>query len=74
MAKKRIKKPHKPLTFEQVQRLYGLEKPSQIKLRIIWNHVQALVISVHGNTPGNLRKLKRYDLHFRTAELADTAR
>jgi hypothetical protein len=71
MAKKPIKKPDKPLSFEQLQQIYGLQKPRQIKLRIIWNHIQALVISVHGDTPANLRKLKHYDLHFRVAELAE---
>jgi hypothetical protein len=71
MAKKPNRKPDKELSFSQLQRMYGLQKPRQIKMRIIWNHVQAIMINLYGDSPENLRKLRRYDLHFTVAENAD---
>jgi hypothetical protein len=55
-------------TFKQLQAEYKLKTPEQIKMRIIWNHMQALVVNVAGDNPDNLRKLKRYDIQFRLCE------
>lgn len=51
-----------------VKSLYGLKDPAQVKLRIIWQHVQAITLKVHGNTPENVNKLRGYDKAFSQAE------
>lgn len=58
--------------FTEIKSAYHLTTPAQIKLRIIWQHVQALTLKVHGNTPENVSKLKRYDRAFGLAEQAES--
>jgi hypothetical protein len=54
-------------SFQKIQQAYGLKTPDQIKLKIIWHHLQALV---RGQYPGtetdNL--LRKYDNHWRQCE------
>jgi hypothetical protein len=53
-----------------VQQVYGLKTPEQIKLRIIWNHVQVNTLRLVGS--GNRKKLKQMDAQFRSCERAET--
>jgi hypothetical protein len=54
--------------FAALQNLYQLKSPSQIKQRIIWLHLQAIIIKLHGNDKSVVEKLKMYDRQFRMAE------
>lgn len=64
-----------PMTsFKDLQKIYGLRTPEQIKLRIIWMHIQALTLQVHGNTPENVAKFKTYDRAFEMAELEENTK
>ena len=64
-----------PLTsFKGLQKVYGLTTPEQIKLRIIWQHLQALTLEVHGKTPENISKMKSFDHAFRIAEQEESLR
>jgi hypothetical protein len=53
--------------YVKIQKRYGLQKPSAIKMRIIWLHVQALI---RDRFPGREtdRNLARYDRDFRAVE------
>lgn len=52
--------------FEQLQTKYGLQKPKQIKQRIIWNHLKALVLA---QFPEGAKKLESFEHEFRTCEV-----
>ncbi len=53
--------------FAAIQKRYGLKKPNQIKLRIIWHHVQALIRAQY---PGKAteRRLDAFNRDFRIIE------
>ena len=55
-------------TFKQVAERYGLLQPDQVKLRIIWNNVKALVTQQYGPDQQNDQLLKRYEQDFKAAE------
>lgn len=52
--------------------IYGLKSPAQVKMRIIWQHVQAITLKVHGDTPENVSKLRAYDRAFSQAETEES--
>lgn len=56
----------KSITLEDLQKIYGLQKPKQIKMRIIWNHLQALTLETFG--PQNRKQLQQIDAHFSACE------
>jgi hypothetical protein len=56
------------LDFQDVQAIYGLSDPDQIKLRIIWLHIQSVILALSGNDPSNVKRLGVYDKHFKLCE------
>ena len=56
----------KNLSFEDLKKIYGLQKPEHIKMRIMWNHIQALTLQAYG--PGTEKKLAEMDAQFRLCE------
>lgn len=71
MAKK---KELSPLTFTAVQKAYNVATPDQVKLAILWHHMQALLLHLYGDTPHNERELKKYDRHWKIAEREEIKR
>ncbi len=69
--KKPITKPVKASEIKRLQTIYGVTNPRQIKEKIMWKHIMALVLAVAGNTAANAKKLKQYNLHFVQAEKAE---
>ena len=55
-------------SFSELQKIYGLETPEQIKLRLIWNHLQMLAKVTFGDSEENKRLLKMYDARFSACE------
>lgn len=54
--------------FAAIQKRYGLKKPNQIKLRIIWHHLEALIRAQYPGKETD-RRLAAFNRDFRTIEL-----
>lgn len=54
--------------MKQLRKIYRLEKPEQIKLRIIFMLMKHLMLLTAGRTPQNVKIIKHYDAHFRRCE------
>lgn len=63
---KKYSRAEKLTPFATLQKIYGLTDPGQIKMRIIWNHVQALTVHAYGDS--HRKKLKAFDAHFKLCE------
>jgi hypothetical protein len=55
-------------TYFEVAERYGLVTPTQIKQRIIWNNLKALIAHHYGNDPQNDLIMQRYECDWRAAE------
>lgn len=49
----------------------GLIDPRQLKERIIWENLKALVLQIFGRSPENLAKVNSFEYEFRLAEQAE---
>lgn len=59
-------------TFAQVAKRYGVSTPEQLKQRIIWNNLKALITAAFpSDDPENIQLLKKYESEFRIAELEE---
>lgn len=56
--------------FQKLQRSYGLQQPGQIKLKILWFHLQQLVLAKYPG-PESERVLSRYDQHWKLCEMIE---
>jgi ABC-type iron transport system FetAB ATPase subunit len=54
--------------FNELQKSYGLESPDQIKMNIIWKHIKAITLAVHGATHENRRNIEHYQKQWEIAE------
>lgn len=71
MQKKSLNLRDKSIPFRKLQKLYGLKSPEQIKQRIIWDHIRALIIFSCGDSAKiQLGKINR---HFRLCEQMEIA-
>ena len=69
MTTETIKKPGEGSTsFSEMQKLYRLQTPEQIKLRLIWNHLQMLAKVTFGDSEENKKLMKMYDARFDACE------
>lgn len=68
------KKPRAIGTFAQLQALYKLKNPTQIKLRIIWFQLRALIDATHGSTPKNRKIMQKFNEQWLQCEQEETRR
>jgi hypothetical protein len=57
-------------SYPEILNEYGLSTPDQVKQRIIWNHVKAIIQHVTPPTPENKARLMKYENHFNKCEEA----
>jgi hypothetical protein len=55
-------------SFAALKSLYGLKTPTQIKLRIIWLHLKALVETLHADSAKNRKLLQKFHAQFIACE------
>ncbi len=63
----------KPITFRKLQTIYKLKHPEEIKLHILWYHIQQLMKVAYPGADTE-RILKVYDLHWRICEKKERGR
>jgi hypothetical protein len=54
--------------YAQLKSSYGLKTPQQIKMRILWIHIQALVRSTFDQSPENKVLLEKYTYQWKVCE------
>jgi hypothetical protein len=60
--------------FTEVAARYGLSTPNQVKQRIMWNNIKALVTHAFGKSPENDRLMARYESEWKEAEKEENQR
>lgn len=65
-----IERAHMQMLQAKLQKR-NLTDPLQLKLRIIWDNLKALMLEVHGNTPENKAVAQGYEYEFKLAEQAE---
>lgn len=55
------------MPFRDLQKLYGLNKPKQIKMKILWIHLQQL-ISAQFPVPATKKTLAHFDRQWKICE------
>jgi hypothetical protein len=84
-SKKAIRKPAKKTivpTPEEIERAqmqmlqaklqkHNLTDPLQLKMRIIWENLKALMLEIHGRSEDNKAIAQRYEFDFKLAEQAE---
>lgn len=58
-------------SFETLQCLYGLKKPAQIRERIIFNLLLAMVDAHYGKNTENRKITERYRRQWKVLEMAE---
>lgn len=54
--------------MEKLKKMYGLQDPQQIKMRIIWMALKQLIKASYGNSPKNKKVLQTFDNHWKMLE------
>ena len=73
MRKSPVKKAAGATAFKKVQLRYQLKSPGQIKLRILWFHVQQLIRVQHAGSETE-STLAKYDQEWKVCEGEETKR
>lgn len=62
------KKIIQPLSFDTVAEKYGLTTTQQVKERILWDNLKAIIINLYGDDPQNRKILDRYQSEWKACE------
>lgn len=54
--------------FADLQKVYGLERPDQIKLNILFKNIKQLILAAYGNNAKNQSILQEYQDHWDACE------
>ncbi len=57
--------------FEQLSASYGLARPDQIKMKIIWKNVMALIVHAYSDEPQNKALLSSFDSQWKICEIEE---
>lgn len=54
--------------MEKLKKMYGLEDPQDIKMRIMWMALKELLKASFGKSPRNMKVLDKFDEQWRQLE------
>lgn len=71
MARKHQSPARSASDFETIKKAYNLKSPRQIKERILWNNLKAVVQLLYGDSPTNRAKLQQFEHDWKACELQE---